>query len=961
MPPSTPNRNTRLDFGRHRYAIYQPYFLFDRDASQINQSVDERVTNAHFVTGIGYRLRSYQMRAHNAFETNNQPGRPAHSVPAGFSLIAHHRDEPLSGVTYLGTPASGGLLYQKQVAAGGSWEDRLSADQTSYPGPTLTSAVTLDRVYASNDVHDPQDGLVFEFVNPGSRVRLLGPIASVYFNGPAGTDDRLSGFGQYCLVIELSGECSLYERGDSGGSTVWKLRGQFGIPLGPFDSLTTLVITTNATPACSGLWRGNRIVFKQSSALDLRSKSKGFTAQLEGNLLTAAATAIGNAIEPFVYTVPRASIEPIQQTAIRLDLRRDVRALLNVGTLTYPTTGEIIDEPVAFPTVATDAQPFTFEWYGDRPTGTTITAKLFDHETDTELTGTTTIDDCIGQQIVFDVPTGTQIRYLRAEFELTGDGTKTPTLTGYRIIRQPVTSEDIEDAAITVPIRAAGTAIPSVPVESVDISGTGEDPAEESASFVVSDLLTEGSALYGYSGKPVDAVITDDLGAVTSIIHTGYVKSSSSVRVAPSTDDEARRYTIASSGMYERLRRAISPTRLNLLDKNAGISLDDAAPQKATDALRLLFTACGYPSAALDIPDLPIRLFGYDQNAVIEPSTPLYEPIMQIVRDYLGGYVIWDPNAGDAGMWRVVARKNAPYGYLARFTPNHPGNLKLPHLPESYGTEGTHSYASGQEVPVLPMLRGIEDQWEPAEANCVIVNGTTLNPSAFPGNTKGMQHAFAINFESVNALGLGFGDPLLPDPTDPDTLGELVCINVWDPTLTTPEAAKWVARRVFDAACYARHYLRFRSFLPLVTDITDTHQTYARPLRFYDMVEVWDNREDAWVPYVVIKCSPRYKKSGFMYADYVLMSTTPITQFAQGTGPIDPFRIEQRYRKGAARRSMGHPAHSAMVFSSQRQISFSLGAASTLPVQTSAALQVLDPTDPNFGTFLTLPGYDPAP
>lgn len=946
----TPDRNVKVEFGAAPRAIVQPYFSYNRDYTDIHAARGERFENIHAVPGIGYQLKAFSFDDSSLFESESQqPTFLTGTVAPSHASANHNRPLGLTGVSTPDISVPVMPLLQKQVEAGGTWDKRLSADQSSFPGPGIVN-YDLDRVFAGSAVHDPQDKVLLGYSIPGSKLTIVGIVARVYFNGPAGSDDILEGDGIYCLTVRGDGKLELYER----GGTTWKLRSKFQYQSPAWASYNQIIITTNASIECGGAWRGNKISFS------VKSLDEGGTVgnTLLSKLTAFATNAVAAAESPasFVYTAPRKTRRPVHQVVNRLDMRRDSRVKFGLFKPKYPTTGFIEDEPVGLPGVWTPGI-FAFEWYGERPEGTTVTAHVFNAETGTEFVGVINIDDCLGQQIFFTIPDGTTVGHLRVRLDFSGDGTRTPTLTSYRILRSGVTQSDPLPVSLTLPIRAAGIALPSAYTTGMNISGSGDDPAQESASFEVIDMFGEASSIRTKAGTPVDISVVDDGGTLISYLHRGYIRENESRRLSRLPEFAlSRRYALNVSGEYERLSRALAQNRILLVDKSFIGDTDAASPMKATDAIRLLFNAAGYSNAQLDIPDLPIRLWGEDIQ-VVEVSTRIIEPLKQIVEDYLGGHMVFDRNAGTDGVWRVIARRNAgDYRFLARFTPDHPGAGRISSIVTAYGT---HNYGD-YEAPILPMM-GVTERLEPAEANFVSVNGASFDPAISGLSSPARNMAWAANFASVNLLNLPDGHPFAPDPTSRDYLGEFVGIDVWDMSLQSQEAANWIARRVFDVACHSRTYLSFTSWLEFVTDPDDALQARPRPLRYYDMVEVYEWETDTWQPYIVVKCSPRFRKAGVMLADYTLMTTAVIGQFAAPRSPMSRFRMETKGRRTQSRTNLGMPVNMPTSFATSKSLSGSgLGHVSVLPTPVSEPLQYLDPDETNFGQFKPMAGYDPS-
>lgn len=960
---ATPNRNTVVEFGAIASPVIQPYFGMDRTARDINASDSEQVENVIYIDGLGYTLKGHQINLAQLWEGQNQGTPLLGTYPTEVIEQNFFSQDSLTGVIYSGSPAAGMPMRQKQVASTGSWDIKLDADQTAYPGPSTAAIADLDRLFVSTALHEPDSGLNFQFILPSSGLALHGPVAAIGFSGPAGTDDDLEGFGQYFLVCSGTGQADLYERGTKDGSTTWAKRFSFPYCQVAAATLQSISILSDATEMCSNGWKGTTLAFHTMNA---SAMGKGF--KLIEALIATAQTAVARHFHTF--RVPGAGQTATQLTQARIDIRRDVRALFSASEMTFPEEGVILDAPFSMPSVVTDAEPVTMQWFGDRPSGTDIAVQLYCGTNDgtgaawTEMTRTVVSENCKGQHLSFAFPTGFIGRHFQVKITLTSDGGKRPTFANYHVERAAVTAEAVV-TDMEFPVRAAGVAVPAASVSGVSITGIGEDPTMETANLELSDMLGVNPSGRYRTGRPLDVVVKDDAGDVVSYLHRGIIQSVTSKKLArrgadyPSDDSYVAQ--IVTKGEWQRIERCYVPKQMVFFDPAVGL------PWVVTTAVKyVLQTYCGYQASQLDIPSLPIRFLGEDVK--LESGSEVSQVLTRWLSDYLAAYLVFDRNAGTDGMWRLIARKSPPYDdILLRFTPDHPGSGKIS---TRIGAYGSTTAGSGQVIQHLPMFE-LEERWERPEANIVAVYGGSPSKSKSANVTEVRAESdaeapitqlsqVAVNVESVNLFGLDPAHAFYPDTDSPDYLGEPWTVEVRDPALSTQAAVDWVCRRIYDATVYARHYKTFRTYLPFITVQGDSYQATPRPPQFYDMVEVWEGGD--WVPYV-ISAPPKfeYKKSGHMTMQVELMTSTGVQNYAAiPRSALGPYQ----WWSAVAKKIIGDTGlrgYRKPVASAGRKLTLSPAAMSTLPESVAKPIQDLDPSSPTFGQFYTMAGYDPAP
>jgi hypothetical protein len=248
------------------------------------------------------------------------------------------------------------------------------------------------------------------------------------------------------------------------------------------------------------------------------------------------------------------------------------------------------------------------------------------------------------------------------------------------------------------------------------------------------------------------------------------------------------------------------------------------------------------------VPDWPWRLWGTgahsDEDYTLQPTQSYAEFITKLVREYLGAILLWDPNAGVNGMWRLKANPAPPYGSpIAAFTTTPPSG-KLPHYEGSYAAATTFI----EKGTFRSFVR-------PPECNYVLVVGA--GGSTAPGQIN----AYMYNPVSVDLFGA------TANPAHPDYInGSLVPVVHVDPSLTTREACAIICRRLYDRLAHAETWAQWRSPLLLITEPGDAYQTRVRPVRIGDVVTL----AVQGVSYTALirNCNPSYVKDSCHMAEY---------------------------------------------------------------------------------------------
>jgi len=951
----TKYRKTVVTFDEFLPCVTQPPVQIDRPAESMGQTEDSQKTNVVYVDHIGWRLRSYQADYGGLFESSaGQAG--VYSVGLGRASVAskfvesnYQRDPSLTGVTWTG-PSSGFPGLQKNVGAGSTFDDSLSADATAYPSPSVSSPAEMDRVMVTTDNHKPTTEISLWFQVPGSAVTGTGALKNFFFTGPAGANDQLTGDGSYSLVLYGDGRAELHEHGyvptDSLKTPTWSKRYAFiyepSRQLHPFKTYIVTVVSDSWQDA-NGAYHGNKIVFLVNGHQDTGPQP----------LLSKAGTPnvdLTQKTNTRVYFVPQVTQEAVSVRPARVDSRRDKRSVFHLVKATYPTSGTLVDGVFSIDFVPDVNTDFTFEWYSRTPAGTSITCKLYDADTDAELTGSLNFVDDYGGQRTY-TPNDKQ-RFYRVKATFTSDGNNTPTLIAWRLFRENVFETPSLDTIVIDDSRDSSTALTKARVASVDIKGQDTDPQNASATIVINDFAGLLDDLGVRDNVPVKITTTFDAPQTdTSVLFRGYTQGASyEVKRdgGPIPGQQWRQYTIPCVGEWRRLSDVLAQRRFTFTDRATD------SPWKVTDLCASLL-AMAYKDENIDVPDLPVRLFSVNQQQfILEPGDAIMGPLIKVAADYLGGWFVWDDNTAN-GNWRLLQQKTPPYNNLARFRFDHPGSGILPHVDGAYGydTDGA------QTILKTFIKKGtFSSTVERPEGNCVAVYGGAANEASGAQGFKSgtMLTQVVYNVGSYNFLNLGTGDDGYPTPTgNPDYLGYYAPIKVFDATLSTPAAVNWIARRVYDYACHGRKILTFEAPLLLVTDSTDDLQTAPRPLRFYDCVQVYDDVLEDYVQYIVRDCSPTYTKDRLQWARYELVTTSAIDTI----GAVPPVKdIIRQMTRILKRTILGGSPWSPMDRNQHREFGNASSDWMGLPEPTIPAIQDLDNTSATFGGFYPMLDYD---
>jgi hypothetical protein len=886
----TPRRRTRVIMNYPVPNITTPSFSLKRQYDEIAPVKNSKNVDVKFTPGTGWMLEQYHETVSYVHELAVADGSViAGAVPTGvlFNKIQRRPTE----LTNLGTTTirtSGDNFYQKTVSAGGNWDAaKLSADETSYPPPSETENVLLDRVYVSTANDEPHRPNWFRFYIPGSSGQTpVQLVARFYFTAMPSNRANVTAnqpTGQYCL--SLYGDATFILREKLTDNT-WTSRYS-----GRWCKPQNVVGRWHMVGIGSDIYYDSVNNVYNGTTLNLRFED------LDSDLIVNNAVSgiipaakIGNQVVVPTNTYSFNNVtnwQPVP-SKVRIDIRRDTRMKFNVYFGQFKPTGTFTTKQFAlFTFTGTTTQPIKVTCYGSFPAGTSIDIELFAGD------GTA----C--------TPTGATTQFLDAAFrDFTGvqsargyfaritlnsaTGSFSPIIKSILYARSPA-------AVYSNPTPVTVTGSGQNGVESVSISGEGRDFTTSTASIVINDLSgVYANLLDNKAGFPIKVEV-DTLDANDTVISTTRVFEGRVVRAMKKTIGRSRKpgvpspsntnpvdpyqarfwgkYTLYCTGMWQTLYESTLPTLSNFAeDPNA-----PGQPYKVGQAIEELFTKSGWPVERFDVPNYAGTGVGANRFPVniitaasirIEPYSKVGNVIVEFARNFLGSYVTYDYNAFKtgvaSGLFRVILPPvpNPSTGNYTRLAAFRTTNTTDAGITVAEGRMASVTNYNGGTCKQIWIERNSLTEWvEPPEGNFVIATGTgyasTFTGSTLSSATDGETISLSQTLFNYPAANFGFpsGPPNnfpQPDPTHPDYVdGRQIPILISNASLQTQAAVDLIARRVLDNACHTKKKKSFTAPLWFVDQATtgDTLQIAPRPLKYGDVVTVDD------VFYVVMSCS----------------------------------------------------------------------------------------------------------
>ncbi len=589
-------------------------------------------------------------------------------------------------------PDGSDLFYGRDIPAGSSWTSDLASgpawldELTTILSGISTLSEQMDTIIASQVAQDADQGFALRFYVPGFGAgQHIDHIGIFYFGG-------------YALVLSGNGNAKLYERANRSGVRAWEIRETFrwSSPSRVGGYSHVLIIWPHLGP------QGQRYIAFWSNSLegatpaDTGSSAIGASLTRNGSLTSSEYL--------YRWDAQRTTSDPIfgsgtvtESEKIYLKERRDLRVRWQISRIVWETSGILID----FPWLAESAF-----------TARTVNLNTIKREVSGHTISSAITDGYTGA-------TGTGIAAPTVTYTFTGTGANTAILWGYAISREPVRSTN-------------GTGIQfTAPVTSVQVSLGDSDPRAEACAITVNDPTDAYARLRNRGELPfrLQTAYTPSGGSATTVVlFRGFALRPSRRKLGkPSTtgrgtaadgytgagitrtfpDPDWSEYQVQAAGMWRMLTETTSRTALSYenfaYDPAATDADGNQRAWKVTDAIVTLLKTAGVPDAAINIPDLSIRLTpgaGTEvSDLILDPSTNIAAQITRLCRAYLNRYLVFDANAGTAGgdgvatgQWTLVAPPaSGAVTALTAFTTSRPSAGKLFSL---------HAYAAGT-VPVL--------------------------------------------------------------------------------------------------------------------------------------------------------------------------------------------------------------------------------------------------------------------
>lgn len=743
---------------------------------------------------------------------------PVNLRPRWTEAATWHKPD-LDGVTYDALVADEGDWFIAKTAGWSSGCD-MPDDADAFPPPDagLTQpAADLERVMVSKETYDDDQGFLLRIVSHDAIQAGTGTFARFYWGGSAGL--TADGHGIYCLALTGDGYAILYERAIVSTSWEWSKVASFQwaepTSINARHHWLHILPVPAPTPYIEFL-----------AGVGSRARPANYRSGADLAHQRPAAT---NACVHWCRGPAAKQRHATAAGAIRWDIRRDCNPHIQTAIMKFRASAYLHDAPVRIPFDPLIANTLAVTYKATTPPGTSVTPSLY---TEPDLTPAT-VDSSIPSAVRFR-PVARQNLY-SVRYTLTATATSTPFLHASDVGAAAV---DVLGGAQQVLARD-WSRVPTHILASVAVGGGTSDPSMETAQVTLHDIAGDCYRLRDRGQVPISIETMTPTGTPSVLFRGFAVAPERTLRRASPTSRQSALggdYVVPAVGMWRMLEERPIGSRVTL---SIDPTTDPPVPYKVTDAIRAAFGWAGMPAVEVDVPDLPLRLFATpDNDQVIDPLTTVAELVQRLAADYLGGWIVYDANAGAYGMWRLILPTRAPYTPLAEFRTTHPGGGKSRLAANAYGS-GVYPILDAE-----PMVTW----WEPPEANYVLVSTDhSLSPN---GETPELAQNWAMNPLSYDGLTDASGQTIrTADPTHPDYLGRQVPVYVINPVIagSTPEetqrAVAWMVRRYYEQTCLARKRCRFCAPLALITNPADKYQRSPRPLRWYDPVlidgETW--------------------------------------------------------------------------------------------------------------------------
>lgn len=883
----TPGRKTRFRLDPPITALQSPACGLTRTGTEIARGgTEEYGTEAVYQLATGaWGLLSVQVEGSAHTErTDNHNSNPN---PADYDLasdvVFHNRQAtptnlPGLAFTSIAAPSSNGM-FVKSPKAGQSWSNPLPSPPYSV-GPVGNFTLLLEAILASKAAFAPDTHYQFSFEVPGTAVNQRGAFLQIHFGGAT----LPNGSGLYSLIFFGNGVCELWEYIAPGGTVTPVKRDawQFSEP-NRVVGTHRMLIHPHRNP------QGGGYIQFTCNVTDAASSFSLITAfHVSPSLPTSHVYRIPNFLTPNSGQTRR---NVTGEGKIQISARPDVRTWVQPSALKYLGPGTLVDWPFGIPFAVGSPPYLTINWNATIPDGCSIVGKLYDANTNAELTLASTTANSRTYRINPGQP------YYYAIFTLTSDSTnsKTPLLWEYTVSYDAIYTTVAPGETQILNTNATGH------IQSIGLTGPEKDPTHETGKLHIESPAGPITILDNRANIPFILDTTYDPTDPTkrSILQQGWIvradateKGGEAVqgmsgKVAGQTGTVARpfpapdwtAYDVTMLGEWLRLQKAKCPIRINLLasglvDEN-GVML----AHKVTDIVRAMIGYAGYAPDQIDVPDNDRRFFaGTNSSAdqlMIEPLAPIGDWIVTNLHRYLGWFLVWDANAGTRGMWRVrpptLPNEDGTYTPLLVLHLNRPGPNKAAFKSGTWNGKGDlltpGPYVGDPAHKTTPVHAFVKKRtfhkWvRPMEGNAVHVTG--LGDLLSGGEGQFRKSQWAVNVKSFNLPGANSADP-----THPDYMPFFDVITDYDPSLSDQESIDLLTRRIYDVGCHSVKCSGAVAPLCLIWDPNDPHQTAPRPPRYYDPVRVI-SRTGVASDWLVRNCNLQIDKSDFQWMNLEL-------------------------------------------------------------------------------------------
>lgn len=784
------------------------------------------------------------------------------------------------GMLYRGDviTSGGDPFYKKNVPADGSWAGKL----TSSPAPPqgnyddspeasgkpprvaqLARPITpIDTIFETV-TQRPDRGFFLRWVLTGTQLHNPDYVLNCYF-------------GQYCVVITGDGQAHLTEYCRATPETAyrWVLRSTFRYcrqsqVSGVSHSLGIFPVMSLSGP-CIEFWGAN----VEGAGIGAGVAAPQSYAYFATDLVRAGD------VDESPGHVTRAGV-------CRIDVRRDIRVGFQVSPLLYVTEG-FLWEGVWGARGLAQNPPYTIRQIVQQPWPGDYGSVVSDAHVSSVLVDPQTGDPL---EAGYSGPVG-------VKFEFSGHvvggkefSAETPILYGYHMVQEPTLH--------SVPAPEPGPV--SLPVRSVDFTCQGPLPGGDNGEVLLFDQTNAAERLRNRGHLNVKLTTTakkqDGTNQLVTLFrgqalrprYTRFGKPGSTFPHPMSGS-----YSVLLSGLADQMKEVTA--RTITYQKFAGSediaelhNLADGPIEgwRITSIVRYLL-GLAFPASMIDIEDNEIRLFSNMQaltnsDYMYDPHVDILSRCQALVRNYLGGYLVFDVGAGvlagagrpdtgsPEGAWRIVYTASEGAEPLMIFIPGGREDLvdeegggadPLPYLPMAAST-----YAN-TVLPVVVATGHLESYCIPPEVNHVWAFTTPFMNDERHGY-RYEQHAYNVLSYQVP------GCTTAPDPNSPHYIGHEVMRVVPDPSLYCAEnpsrsqnAVDFIARRIIEFAGRGARVLPLYGPLHFVTD-PDTSR--LRLPRFGDPVQ-WSDEGDWYIRSV----SPAYSLDKAQMCHYELISFAPL-------------------------------------------------------------------------------------